>query len=486
MAIQMTRAEYEAKYGVKPITPGSSSASNSVSQPKTPISNKIANFIGAKGITDQFGSSIARAKAPEEQKDFVEFPKLKEVVGSAIQTGANLLPGAGKGAGLAVKAAIGSGTGYSYDVGSKMQDGKSPIEVATPGFATGVGVALPLGGAGIKIGGSLVGRLLKGLGSGLSGVSTKTIDSIVSNPEIARKATEKLAKNGNSKLLEENAREIINGVSKVKKEARNSFGQSLNTLKKEDIDPKKFRSSVQPFLEKVGSRLDTKTNTRLLDVEFSEPKNIEKASMLIDKLSKTDLDGSSLRKLVDEIESTRYRTATSDERLSFNAFTKELAQSVKDAISGSTNKLDEMNQKFSKDMQLAEAVENIFGKVNYRNLPEVVKASQKLETLFAQKGLAPDVVDDFLKRIGVSPEDFRTTEAVRQISDKVSGTNAKGLSFGEMAQQVTSAVITPKLVRDVATFTGLAEKTASKLLNVLSPAAKKVLLNAVTQSQESP
>ena len=100
-------------------------------------------------------------------------------------------------------------------------------------------------------------------------------------------------------------------------------------------------------------------------------------------------------------------------------------------------------------MQLVEAVEDIFGKVDYKNLSEVVNASKKLETLFAQKGLAPDVVDDFLKRIGISSADFRTTEAVRQITDKTTQANTKGLSVGELMQQITSSVITPQLVRDV-------------------------------------
>lgn len=109
----------------------------------------VANFVGAKGISEQFGADIARAKAPQDQKSLVEYPKMKNVVGSALQTGANLLPGAGKGASLAVKTAVGAGTGYAFDVGTKMQDNsqkRSVGQTLTPGIGTAIGATVPLAG----------------------------------------------------------------------------------------------------------------------------------------------------------------------------------------------------------------------------------------------------------------------------------------------------------------------------------------------------
>lgn len=106
---------------------------------------KVANFFGAKGISEQFGADIARAKAPEAEKDFVEYPKMKEVVGSAIQTGANFLPGAGVGAKLGTKVAVGAGTGYAFDVGSGLQGGEAIKDSFKPGMGTVLGGAI--GGA---------------------------------------------------------------------------------------------------------------------------------------------------------------------------------------------------------------------------------------------------------------------------------------------------------------------------------------------------
>lgn len=446
----------------------------------------VANFVGAKGISEQFGADIARAQSKPDAKNFVQYPKMKEVVGSAIQTGANFIPGAGVGGTLARKAAVGAATGLAFDVGSQLQDKEKKITDVRPGVGTVVGGALPVAGAVIGLGTKILTRLVKGVGSGLSGVSSKTIDSIIENPKVAQEFSETLAKEGNSKVLEQNAKTIVDGVSQIRQQARRAFGEGLESLSETDITPKVFRDGTQAVLDKYGVAIE-KGKKVLNGVEFSDPKNMAKATGLIDRLSKVKLDGKSLRKLADDIENSAYKIATSDERLSFNAFTKDLSSSLKESISKSTPKLGEINKVFSQDMQLTQAVEDIFGKVNYKNLSEVVKASKKLETLFAQKGLAPDVVDDFLNRIGISSADFKTGEAVRQISDKVSGANAKGLSVGELLQQVTSSVITPQLVRDIAIKTGIADTALAPLLESLkglSPALQKTLIQALLQDQQ--
>lgn len=447
------------------------------------VGSGIANFVGAKGISEQFGADIARATVPKDQKDLVSYPSMKEVVGSAIQTGANFLPGAGVGAKLATKVAVGAGTGYAFDVGSKLQTDKTIPESFVPGLGTAVGAGLPIAAVALKPVTRIVGRLFKGAASGLSGVSDGSIETIIKNPQEALKVSQQLSKSGNSAVLEQNAREIINGVSKIRQEARQAFGVGLEQLSATDIQPAVFREQTQKILDKYGSSLQGGQRV-LSNVEFDDPKNIQKASELIDKLSKVDLNGVSLRKLSDDIESAAYKVATSDERLSFNAFVKDLAGSLKESISHSTEKLDEINRAFSQDMQLAEATQNIFGKVNFKNLPEVVRASQKLEGLFNQKGLAPDVVDQFLTRIGIPPSNFRTSEAVRQISNKTSGGNSVGLSLGEITQEITSAVVTPQMVKNLSIVTGLAKETLMPFLQKMKPAARNVLIQALLQMNQ--
>lgn len=484
---------------IKDLKPGSYAvvSSNPQSQqqessPK-PIANQITDFFGAKGLTDLAGSQIAKfglaASGNTDAANRVQQPSMKEVLGSSAQFGANFLPAAGVGAGLLGKAAVGAGTGYAMDVGSKLQQDKSIPEAVTPGIGTAVGTVLPVGGAGIALGGRIMGRLFKGLGSGISGVSTKTLDEMLNNPEVAQQATEKLAKSGNFKVIEDNAKTIVNGVSKIRQEARKAYGEGLAQLKTTDINPQTFRQSIQTFLDKNKVSLDEKTNTRFLDnVEFSEPKNLQKASNLVDELSKVELNGLSLSKLLNKIEDSRFKTATSDERLAFNAFIKDLAESVKGAISGSTNKLGEIKKKFSQDMQLTEAAEGVFGGVDFKNVSEVAKVAKKLESLFNQKGLDPKTTDDFLRRIGIKPEDFRASEAVRQIGNKEPmAPNAPGFNIGEIFRTLTGSLITPENIRTLTIKTGLAqEKLAPFLqsLQVLSSPAQKAVMQALLQNPQ--
>lgn len=442
---------------------------------KTSFGQKILNtatgvnkFFGGEAVADTFGATAAKIGKSQQEKDIIsaEQPSVKETIGSGIQLGANLLPGAGKGASLLTKAAIGAGQGLAFDVGSELQQGKK----VKPGIGTVFGGVLPIAGAVAKPVTKIVGRLLKGVGSGLSGVSTDSIEKIINNPEHAQKVAEEVAKKGNSGVLEENAKTIINGIGKIKKEARQAYGTGLEQLAKEDISPEIFKEKTQPLLDEFKD---------IKNLEFSEEKNIIKAKDLMKRLSNPELDGKSLRKLADDIESSKYKTATSDERLSFNAFLKNLSGTVKDAISSSTTKLNDINKAFSNDMQLAEVAEDVFGNVDFKNLPEVVKASQKLEGLFAQKGIVPEVVDQFLERIGVNADDFKTAEAVRQISNKKSGANTKGLSIGELMQQATSAVVTPKMIRDISIKTGMAESALIPFLNQMKPATRAILINAL-------
>lgn len=412
----------------------------------------------------------------------VDVPAL---IGDYTKAAANFIPGAGEGAGLLAKTAVGGATGYAMDVGSKLKNqDESPF---SPGIGTAIGATLPMGGAVIKPATAIVGRLMKGIGSGLSGVSGKTIDQIINNPRAAQKASQMLAKSGADSFLEKNARTIVNGIGQVRQEARSAFGDALGQLKAEDINPQTFRQAIQPTLDKFGSFVEGGKRT-LSNVEFNDPKNVQKASDLVDRLNvlpNGKMDGGTLRKLADDIESSKFKTATSDERLSFNAFADELSHSVKEAINGSTDKLQEMNAKYSKDMQLTETMQNVFGKVKFKNLPEVVRASQQLETLFAKKGLAPQEIDNFLKRIGVSPEEFKTGEAVRQIGAKQEGSNSIGLSPGEITREATSAIVSPEMVKSMAITAGVAKEKLVPFLRTLKTPARNAVIQALLQAQQN-
>lgn len=354
------------------------------------------------------------------------------------------------------------------------QEGEIGKEAAV---AAGTELALPVVGKYVtKPIFNIATRLTKSLASKLAGVSSKNLDEILANPEVAKNVSAQIDKSGQREVLTKNVETVLQGVRTIKQEARSAYGRGLEALKKADISPKTFRDNTQQFLDNYGFVIEN-GKRNLKNVEFTDPKNIEKAKDLVNKLNTVDLDGVSLRKFADDIESSRFKIATSDERLSFNAFLNDLSGTLRDAIKQSTDKLDEINVKFSKDMQLAQAVEDIFGKVKFGgNLSEIRKASEKMERLFAQKGLTPDIVDDFLRRINVEPSVLRTREAVRQISESVSPKNAEGITISELTSGLTGAVIPPNKVRDIAIKIGLAENTIKSVLEKVAPSARATLI----------
>ncbi len=444
--------------------------------------NQIGKSLVQAGTNVKNLATGGRAKYEQGLNDGnrVDVPAL---AGDYLKAGANFIPGAGEGASFAAKTAIGAGTGYAMDVGNKLANNKD--SAFTPGAGTAIGGTLPVAGAVIKPASAIVGRLLKGLGSGLSGVSTETIDRIVENPDIAKRAAQKLAKSGNNKVVEDNARMILNGVSKIKKEASSAYSKGLESLSTVDINPDTLKGGLLGTLEKHGVSVSPEGKMDFSGAEFLDPKVQQRAEKVINHINQfPDLSGKGVRKLMDTIDTARFKSAPDGDRQAFNALMGDLKGSLKDGVDQSTSKLGEINKKYSNDAQLTEAVQNIFGKVNYRNLPEVVKASKKLESLFQQKGLEPQVVDDFLKRIGVHPEELKTSEAVRQISNKEQGANSVGLSMGEVIRGATSAIVTPEMVRNVSIATGLAENRIAPLLRDMKTPARNVLIQALLQAQQ--
>lgn len=345
------------------------------------------------------------------------------------------------------------------------------VEGVAPGVAKGVSVvAKPVT--------NFMGRLFKGVGSGLSGASTSQIDAILKNPKAAQQVVKEIKLSGGANLLRKNSKEIVEGVSKIRQEARGAFRKGLEELSETDIKPTIFKDNIKGVLGQYGSVI--KNGQRVLqNVEFDDPKNIARASGLIDRLSRVKLDGKSLRKLADDISASKFKVATSDERLAYNVFIKDLSQGLTDTIKKSTGKLDEINKAFSQDIQIAEEIQQIFGKVKFKNAKEILTVSQRLESLFSKKGLAPEAIDRFLKRIGIESTEFRAGEAARQMGELAPMTNTVGTSPFEIVRAFTSAIVPPEMVRNLAIKTGIGLEVAQEIATKLSPTVRSTLVRLI-------
>lgn len=430
-------------------------------------------LIGEKGDT-----SIAEQVIPEESfKTRGTSEKVGKFVGDVAQF---LIPGSAATKAtkaLSVIPRIASRAAVSGLVGAAQTGDIKGGAYAAAGEAVAPGVAKAVSVA-AKPATALMGRLFKGIASGLSGASSQQIEAVLANPKSASKAVSEIKKAGGAAAIRKNASTIVEGLSRIRKEAGQAYRAGLNELSDVDIKPSVFRDSVKKALDKFGSVVSGGVR-KLSNVEFDDPKHVKKASELIDRLSRVELNGVTLRKLADDIESVAYKTATSDERLSFNAFIRELSSALRTAVSESTSKLDDINRAYSLDMQMAEEIQSIFGKVKFKNTKEVLAVSKKLESLFSQKGLAPDSIDRFLTRIGVEPSDFRAGEASRQMGELAPTANTIGTNPFEIVRSFTSAVVPPQAVRSLAIMTGMAEDVLSEIADKLSVPARELFVRMI-------
>lgn len=352
------------------------------------------------------------------------------------------------------------------------------------GIAAGTELVLPGVEAVAKPVMNVVSRLFKGLGSGLSGVGTGSIENIIKNPEVAQKVSKDIVANGQEHILEENAKTIVNGISGIKKQAGEAFRKGLDSLSKVDINPENIKNGLMNALEKnkVSLTKDAEgvVGLDLGNADFIDESIKQRATNLVDKVNNyDDFSGTGVRKLMDVIENSKFKSAPDGDRQAFNALAGDMVSGLRDAVSKSTKVMGDINAKYSKDLQIAENMERIFGDIQYKNISEIGGVAKKLESLFSQKGLDPKEIDAFLTRIGVSPDEFKTSESVRQIMNKTSGANTKGLSPTEIIQQVTSAVVTPTTIKNVAVLTGLTEQVLKPILEKLAPAARGALIKSL-------
>lgn len=110
------------------------------------IGKGLTTVFGGEKIGEAIGTQLAKAMLPKDQRQFVSpGPSGRELAGDVLQVGANFIPGVGVGAKIGTKLAVGAGTGYAFDVASKLKDKeKTALEVATPGVGTAVGTVLPV------------------------------------------------------------------------------------------------------------------------------------------------------------------------------------------------------------------------------------------------------------------------------------------------------------------------------------------------------
>lgn len=472
--IKMTQAQYDAKYGKKPL-PGYQNLSKNISDFSTGVAKGGLETLQNVGslITNPLGKAMGvefgfKPEAFQAQNK-------AENIGKTTERIAEYVAPIGKVGALTKGRALLNPLFRSATAGgvATAQEGKLGKETL---IAAGTEM---IGGPVLKLLSKPITKLIRSTASGLSGVSGDVISAIKKSPYASWDAARTVSKGGQAEVVKKLAGQVTSGISSIRKQARAAYGKSLEKLKITDVNPEAFRKTLQPMFDTFGINKNRAGRILLENVEFSDPVNIKKALKLIDKIDSTELDGYSLRRLMNDLDDAAYSIARSDERAAFNAFVRDLSTGVRTAINSSTKKMGAMNKRFAQDMQLAEAAEGIFGKVKFGSLNEMRRVANSIENLFSKAGFSPEIIDDFLTRAGLDPAKFRAEQATRLISNVGPVKNTEGISVYEIIRGLTSAVISPTMIRNAAIATGIAEDVLKPVLESMPIAARGAFIRSM-------
>jgi hypothetical protein len=353
-------------------------------------------------------------------------------------------------------------------------------------IAVGAETAMPVAGKYIvKPVAKFIGGLFRGTGSILSGVSDDVMKILHKNAKTGQDAVKTIKASGQEQILKDNIQTYIKGMTKLRSNASAKFGKALDTLSKTDVDDKIIKKEGLKALEKNGIIIKN-GKINLSNSEILNPQLQKKLSTIINTANKTKLtDGKSLRETIKRIEAGQLKNPGLDpDRLAYNGVLDDLADGFRNSINLKTDVLSKANLDYSKAKGLAKATEDILGKVKFKNQSEILAVSKKMETILKDKGLTQEVLNDFFKAIGQDYSKIKTREAVRQISTKALEQNTVGTNPFEWARMITSKIVTPKMVRDIAIFTGKSEPFIKELLEKTAPSMRSAVIKELIPPKE--
>jgi hypothetical protein len=405
---------------------------------------------------------------------------LKDAVATGVEAGTTLGTLTTKVPATILSRALFYGASGAVGAGSKkVQEGGDLGEVAGATAKGGIfGASFPVVIGGIN---SLVMKptmyLLKALGAGLSGQSSKALSATYKGASVAQQTQKEIAKSGTANVFRKNAQIIMGGISKIKNEAKILYGKAMEALGASDVDDVAIKQGANDFFTKNGISVQG-NKINLEGTEIVSPEIRKKLADVIIKINQGKVKtGADLRNLVSTVDKYLFKTPGSDaDRLAYNQLLLGLKNSLISSIKDPNGILAKANEAYSKDFQIAETMEDIFGKVQFKNSSELLAISKKLDGLFSMKGLSEDYIEQFFKRIGIDVTGFRASQAVAQTATRGVTQNAPGVSIGEATGIVTSSILRPDVIQNIAIKSGIAAEKLKPLLEKMAPAKFQALM----------
>lgn len=279
-------------------------------------------------------------------------PSFKQIAGDALQAGLTVgTMAVGGPASFAGKVGVGAATGYGFDVASKLQDKDKGIgEAFVPGVGTAVGAALPIAGAGLKVGA----RAVKNIASYLSGVPKEAIEEAFKRPEGVKNAINSFVKNDDDKMrIVDNAKK---GLQQIAKKRGASYASSLKDIEKTTDMTKLSTAGLKKQV------IDTLTDFKLLGengkLDFTRSKfpsaQNSQLKELLQRISKwKDATPTGLNDLKQII--AGYRKGGADTK-AFDKIIGTLKENVGSYLDKTNPAIGRMNQAYRKESELIDQI----------------------------------------------------------------------------------------------------------------------------------
>ncbi len=408
------------------------------------IGSTLNTIFGGGKIGEAIGTQIAKSRATEDEKKYIEAPKTSEVVGDVGRVALNFLPvgkisktisggisSLGKIAKPVANITTGAGVGYAGDVTTKLAQGEE--KPFTPGVGTGIGTAIgaiPIVGKGLsKVGTEALGATT---GTG-AGTIKQFSSSIRGGGETAKIAREALRGNLNPQEIVDEARTAFGQVIKNRSDEYSSNLSKLKT-KTNIIDHTPIIQKFNKQLEDFGVFFNNDGTPN-----FSRTPGLGRYEKDLTSLSKTlaewgtrpgDNTIAGIDKLKQVIDDFRIGSADSKK---FDTFVSNLRGEAKNIIKNNLVK--------SKDLKTLKTYETMLG--DYEKSTKEIREIQKALSLGDKASV--DTAFRKLSTVLRTNNEIRK-QAVQQL-DEITG----GTLLPKIAGQQLSETLPRGLMRTVVT-----------------------------------
>jgi len=379
---------------------------------------------------------------------------------------------------LVGRLAAGTTAGVAFGASAALAKGKRGFEeVAESGAKAGLFAAGIIGAFEAV---PYVIRFLKGslkrIGAAISGSGLETIDEVIKNPEQALRGL----KGDQTKILKQATKAVRKNINTIHKEAIKAYGDDLANIQKQfsergeviKLTKQGIKSNLTSQLRKFGVEVNPAKKTfDFLESPFtgSEESILKKAFGYVDDWA--DLSPTGLNSLAVKLSRLRKAGIQSPQ---LNSVIDSMVRGTRKYIGSRIPEIAEMNAAYADKMGFIEALRNeLSAKGATENVRGMIQTSKKIGTIFGNnKELARELVE----KLEVGGE-LLAVEAGRQVARPVTGASVS-------LKYLLQAIIPPKLVGEIAAFSGLAQRKIAPIVDALQqlePLERQSLLNAIKQ-----